>query len=47
MNVPDFDFHSLQGFNPRRYSVRVNGPWCITFEFEDGEACRVEFEQYH
>jgi proteic killer suppression protein len=47
MNVPDFDFHSLQGFNPKRYSVRVNGPWCITFEFEDGEACRVEFEQYH
>jgi addiction module HigA family antidote len=38
MNVPGFDFHSLQGFNPKRYSVHVNGPWCITFEFEDGEA---------
>jgi hypothetical protein len=47
MNVPGFDFHSLQGFNPKRYSVHLNGPWCITFEFEDGEACRVEFEQYH
>src|SRR5712672_820366 len=47
MNVPGFDFHSLQGFNPKRYSVHVNGPWCITFEFEDGEACRVDFEQYH
>ena len=47
MNVPGFDFRSLQGFNPKRYSVQVNGPWCITFEFEDGEACQVDFEQYH
>ena len=47
MNVPGFDFHSLQGFNPKRDSVHVNGPWCITFEFEDGEAWRVDFEQYH
>ena len=47
MNIPGFDFHALHGFNPKRYSVHVNGPWCITFEFEDGEACRVDFEQYH
>src|SRR5437763_15115631 len=47
MNVPGFDFHSLHGFDPKRYSVHVNGPWCITFEFEDGDACRVDFEQYH
>ena len=47
MNVPGFDFHSLRGFNPRRYSVHVNGAWCITFEFDNGEAHRVDFEQYH
>jgi toxin HigB-1 len=47
MNIPGFDFHALRGFKPTRYSVHVNGPWCITFEFEDGDACRVEFEQYH
>ena len=47
MNIPGFDFHSLRGFQPTRYSVHVNGPWCITFEFVDGEACRVDFEQYH
>jgi toxin HigB-1 len=47
MNVPGFDFHPLRGFNPTRYSVHVNGPWCITFEFEDGDVCRVDFEQYH
>jgi proteic killer suppression protein len=47
MNIPGFDFHALRGFKPTRYSVHVNGPWCITFEFEDGDACRVAFEQYH
>jgi proteic killer suppression protein len=47
MNVPGFDFHRLRGFKPTRYSVHVYGPWCITCEFEDDDACRVDFEQYH
>ena len=47
MNVPGFDFHVLKGHKPARYSVHVNGPWCLTFEFEDGDAWRVDFEQYH
>jgi proteic killer suppression protein len=47
MNVPGYDFHSLRGFRPTRYSVHVNGPWCITFEFQDGDAYRVDLEQYH
>ena len=47
MRVPGFDFHPLRGFNPTRYSVHVNGPWCITFEFDGENAQRVDFEQYH
>lgn len=47
MNLPGFDFHPLRGFKPTRFSVHVNGPWCITFEFGDGDAFRVDFEQYH
>ena len=47
MNVPGFDFHALSGFKPTRYSVHVNGPWCITFEFNGENAARVDFEQYH
>jgi proteic killer suppression protein len=47
MNVPGYDFHALRGFQPRRYTVHVNGPWCITFEFQDGDALQVDFEQYH
>lgn len=46
MNIPGFDFHGLQG-KPKRYTVHVNGPWCITFEFEAGDAWRVDLEQYH
>jgi len=46
LRLPGFSFHSLQG-KPRRYTVHVNGPWCITFEWVDGDAWRVDLEQYH
>jgi proteic killer suppression protein len=46
LNQPGFDFHPLHG-NPQRYSIHVNGPWCITFEWENGRAQRVDLEQYH
>jgi len=32
---------------PKRYTIHVNGPWSITFEFDAGDAYRVDFEQYH
>jgi len=47
MNLPGFDFHPLKGFDPTRYTVHVNGPWCVTFEFVGKDAVRVDFEQYH
>lgn len=47
MNLPGFNFHALRGFDPTRYTVHVNGPWCITFEFDGRDAARVDFEQYH
>jgi toxin HigB-1 len=47
MNLPGFYFHALKGFVHNRYTVHVNGPWCITFEFDSGDAVRVDFEQYH
>jgi len=46
LNVPGFNFHGLHGV-PKRYSIHLNGPWCITFEWKDGEALRVDLEQYH
>ena len=44
MHVPGFNFHPIEA---PRYSVHVNGPWCLTFEFEGENAVRVDFEQYH
>jgi toxin HigB-1 len=46
LNIPGFNFHGLQG-KPKRYSIHANGPWCITFEWQDGQALRVDLEQYH
>ncbi len=46
MNLPGFDFHSLRG-KPQRYAVKVNGPWRITFEFVEGDALKVDLENYH
>lgn len=46
LNIPGLNFHGLQGV-PKRYSIHVNGPWCITFEWEEDDALRVNLEQYH
>ncbi len=46
LRVPGFDFHRLQG-TPVRYTLHVNGPWCVTFEWKEGDAFRVDYEQYH
>lgn len=46
LNVPGFDFHALEG-KPKRYTVHVNGPYCITFEWRDGDAWRIDLENYH
>lgn len=46
MDVSGWDFHMLRG-KPQRFTVHVNGPWCLTFEFDGGDAWRVDFEQYH
>jgi proteic killer suppression protein len=46
MNIPGFDFHALKG-KPPRYTVHVNGPWCITFGWDKTDAVDVDLEQYH
>jgi len=40
LNIPGFNFHGLKGIL-KRYSIHVNGPWCITFEWEDSDAVKV------
>lgn len=47
MNVPGFRLHPLKGESKGRWSVWVNGNWRLTFEFKDGHAYVLDYEDYH
>ena len=47
LNMPAFKFHALQGYNPKRYSMKVNANYRITFEWNNGMAQKVDLEDYH
>ena len=47
MNIPGFDFHGLKGHKPKRYSVHVNGNFCITFSWDGKDAVDIDLEDYH
>ena len=47
LSMPGWRLHQLQGKLTRYAPLAVNGPWRITFEWEDGDALRVDLEQYH
>jgi proteic killer suppression protein len=47
MDLPGFALHQLRGRKAGRWSVSVNGNWRVTFEFRDGNAYVVDYEDYH
>ncbi len=47
MNIPGFRLHPLKGEERDRWSVWVNGNWRVTFEFKDGHAYVLDYEDYH
>ena len=47
MDVPGFRLHPLKGSERGRWSVWVNGNWRLTFEFKDGHAYVLDYEDYH
>lgn len=46
IDVPGARFHSLQGVT-RRYAIRVNRNWRITFSWSEGDAIDVDLEDYN
>lgn len=40
-------FEQLKGYDPLRYSIRINDQWRITFNWSDGGADNVRIEDYH
>ena len=46
MNVPGFALHPLKGEMRGRWSISVSGNWRLTFEFKDGNAYVLDYEDY-
>ena len=47
MEIPGFKRHPLKGRQAGRWAISVDGNWRLTFEFEDGDAHIVDYEDYH
>jgi toxin HigB-1 len=47
IDLPGFRLHPLKGKKPKTWAIDVSGNWCITFNFEDGDAYIVNYEDYH
>jgi len=47
MDIPGFKLHALKGQLKGRWSIWVSGNWRITFEFRDGNAFILDYEDYH
>jgi toxin HigB-1 len=47
MNIPGFRLHQVKGRRSGVWSVSVSGNWRVTFEFRDGQAYILDYEDYH
>jgi toxin HigB-1 len=47
MNYPGAFLHPLSGDKKGFYAVKVSGNWRILFQFVDGDAYVVDYDDYH
>ena len=47
MNTPGWRLHILKGDRQGLWAIDVNRNWRIVFEFKDGNAYVVDYEDYH
>lgn len=47
INLPGFRLHSLKGNKEGLWAIDVNKNWRITFEFREGDAYILDYEDYH
>ncbi len=47
LRLPGLRLHPDSRYRPVRWRVDVNGPWRIAFEWENGEAYKVDLVQDH
>lgn len=47
VDLPGFSLHPLKGAKKGIWSIAVNGNWRVTFEFLEGNAYILNYEDYH
>ena len=47
MDIPGWSLHKLVGARKSQWAITVNKNWRMVFEFEDGDAYIVNYEDYH
>lgn len=47
LDIPGYKLHSLKGNRKGTWSISVSGNWRLTFEFVDGNAYLLNYEDYH
>ena len=47
MDIPGFRLHPLKVKLKGRWAVSVTGNWRVTFEFREGHAYILDYEDYH
>ena len=47
MDIAGCRLQLLKGADRGRWSIWVNGNWRLTFEFRDGQAYVLDYEDYH
>ena len=47
MDLPGYGLHQLKGERKGCWSIIVNGNWRLTFEFIEGDAYIINYEDYH
>lgn len=47
MDLPGWKLHPLKGNRTGLWAVSVSGNWRVVFEFKDGHAYIVNYEDYH
>ena len=47
VDLPGFRLHTLKGERASLWSITVSGNWRVAFEFREGNAYIVNYEDYH
>jgi proteic killer suppression protein len=47
MDIPGWRLHRLKGDRDGQWAINVSGNWRVVFEFVDGHAYVVNYEDYH